>query len=155
MWTLLRIRDVYLGSWIQQQKKEGSKKISCLSNLCFVAINFTKIKIKTYIFEQIPKNLSQLRIDKINPKTPRNMSCGSVIRKKLIPDPGVKKHRIRIRNTCCGPDIAFTRSGLLKRTVRLTFHLYRLLCICYSSTLLHLIFHSPSLSFLTNRDHIF
>ncbi len=53
-------------------------------------------------FSQLPKNYGNFYWE--------NMVLGSGMRKNLlrIPDPGIKKHRIRIRNTVCKTTVAET-----------------------------------------------
>ncbi len=115
---VLRIRDVYPGSWFlpipdpgsrvqKQLQKRGVKKISC--HTFFIAINLTKLYIILFL-KYWTKNLGQFSKNYwtfysssqkygLGIRDPR-----SGIRKKPIPDPGSRGQkgtgsRIRIRNT--------------------------------------------------------
>jgi hypothetical protein len=109
---VLRIRDVFLGSRIRIffrpesriQQKEARKKIFVLPSF-FVSINLKKINItenflrEKNILDQLTKNLTQMtkyftQIFVIINSQKCGLDPVSEIWKKLIPDPGVKQHRI-------------------------------------------------------------
>ncbi len=119
---MLRIRDVYPGSWIlifthpgsriqNQEQKRGAKKKFVV--IFFVATNFTKLQIIS-IFYVEEKNLANFKkiielftqkiVTKLAKIWVRDPGSGKNLFR--IPDPGVKKapdpgSRIRIRNTAC------------------------------------------------------
>ncbi len=115
---MLRIRDVYPGSWFlpipdpgsriqKQQWKTGVKKKNCCFTFFFGAINFTKLyyfifdMLKKKKFGPISKNYRTFYPKNCH-QALKNMGLGSGIRKKAIPDPGSRGQkgtgsRIRIR----------------------------------------------------------
>ncbi len=114
-WSVWRIRDVYpgsrilifthpgsripdLGSRIQkQQQKRGEKKISCHTGTFLCSHKFHKIVNILVLKWWRKKNVGQFSknyrtfYQKNCQKALKNMVLESGIRKKPIPDPGVKK----------------------------------------------------------------